>query len=82
MVRIRLQRKFKQKHLNGFHIVASDSRVKRDGKFLDKIGTYIMKQSGERVLYVKKNLLLKYLKNGAQLNKSVMKILRPYMSIL
>ena len=26
--------------------------------------------------------VLKYLKNGAQLNKSVMKILRPYMSIL
>lgn len=37
--RIRLQRHGKKGHAF-FHIVAADSRAKRDGKFIEKLGTY------------------------------------------
>jgi ribosomal protein S16 len=37
--RIRLQRHGK-KNKAFFHLVAADSRAKRDGKFIEKLGTY------------------------------------------
>mmetsp|Transcript_19704 Transcript_19704/g.19804 ORF Transcript_19704/g.19804 Transcript_19704/m.19804 type:complete len:106 (+) Transcript_19704:97-414(+) len=39
VVRIRLQR-FGRKHLPFYRIVVADSRAPRDGKFIEKLGTY------------------------------------------
>mmetsp|Transcript_31751 Transcript_31751/g.43319 ORF Transcript_31751/g.43319 Transcript_31751/m.43319 type:complete len:105 (+) Transcript_31751:34-348(+) len=39
VVRIRLQR-FGGRHLPFYRIVVADSRCKRDGRFIEKIGTY------------------------------------------
>lgn len=69
---IRLSRGGKKK--NPFYaIVAVDKRKKRDGKFLDKIGTY---NPLSKDLNIKKELLDKWLKVGAQLSDTVSFLLK------
>ena len=58
-----------------YHIVAADARAPRDGKFLEKLGTYNpvsdpaeINLDGDRALY--------WLKNGAQPTDTVKAILR------
>ena len=63
-VKIRLQRHGK-KGKPFYWVVAADSRSKRDGKFLEKLGTYNTNTSPETInldVYVD----VKWLKNGAQ----------------
>lgn len=48
-VRLRLQRHGRKK-LPYYHIVAADSRAPRDGKFIEKIGTYNPLSPEERVM--------------------------------
>ncbi len=51
-----------------YRVVAVDSRVKRDGKYIEKIGTY-NPLTGEQNL--DKEVALKWLKNGAQPTRTV-----------
>ncbi len=51
-----------------YRVVAVDSRVKRDGKYIEKIGTY-NPLNGEQNL--NKEIALKWLNNGAQPTRTV-----------
>ena len=64
MVKIRLQREGKKK-APFYHIVVADSRSPRDGKIVEKIGTYDPMTNPATVV-LNKELLEKWIKNGAK----------------
>ncbi len=73
-VKLRLQRKGR-KHAPFYHIVAADARTPRDGRFIEKIGTYnpltvpaTIELSNDRALY--------WINVGAQPTDTVNAILR------
>ncbi|MBR5029391.1 MAG: 30S ribosomal protein S16 [Bacteroidales bacterium] len=71
--RIRLQRHGK-KNQPFYHIVVADGRAPRDGKFIEKLGTYNpMKNPAEITLNV--DSAVNWLKNGAQPSDTVRRIL-------
>lgn len=71
--RIRLQRHGK-KNQPFYHIVVADGRVPRDGKFIEKLGTYNpMTNPATIVLDVDKSV--QWLKNGAQPSETARRIL-------
>lgn len=58
-----------------YRIVATDSRTRRDGKYLEKIGTYNpLTQPAE--IEINKELALKWLARGAQPSQTVRSFLR------
>lgn len=69
MVKIRLTRTGKR-HEPHYRIVATDSRVKRDGKYLERIGYYNPRTKPPTLDY-DKNILQKWLDNGAQMTDTV-----------
>ncbi|MCX6230779.1 MAG: 30S ribosomal protein S16 [Bacteroidetes bacterium] len=72
-VRMRLQRHGK-KGMPFYHIVIADGRAPRDGKFIEKIGTYNpITKPAEIVLNIDK--AVKWLNNGAQPSDTVRAIL-------
>ena len=64
MVKIRLQRQGK-KRAPFYHIVVADSRSPRNGKIVEKIGTYDPMTNPATVV-LNKELLEKWIKNGAK----------------
>ncbi len=62
-VKIRLTRGGSKKH-PFYRIVATDSRVARDGRFLERIGTYNPQEKGNEI-FLKGDVLEKWLKIGA-----------------
>ena len=73
MVKIRLQRVGKKK-APFYHIVVADSRVQRDGKIIDQVGTYDpMKEPSE--IKVDKEKVATWIKNGAKPTDTVKAIL-------
>lgn len=69
MVKIRLQR-VGAKKAPFYHIVVADSRVSRDGKIIEQIGTYNpMTNPSEIVL--DKEKVEKWIKNGAKPTETV-----------
>jgi len=76
MVKLRLQR-FGSAKKPFYRIVATDSTVKRDGRFLEIVGTYdpmSLNKKGEVILDNEK--VLNWLKVGAQPTDTVKNILR------
>ncbi|AKX34415.1 30S ribosomal protein S16 [Spiroplasma litorale] len=71
MVKLRLKRAGK-KRAAFYRIVASDSRVKRDGEYIELVGTY-NPINGE--VNLQNEIALKWLKNGAQPTDTVRSIL-------
>lgn len=63
-VKIRLQRHGKKGHAF-FHIVIADGRAPRDGKFIEKIGTYNPTTNPATIL-IDSDKAVAWLKNGAQ----------------
>ncbi len=63
-VKIRLQRHGK-KGMAFFHIVIADGRAPRDGKFIEKIGTY-NPTTNPATINIDSDKALTWLKNGAQ----------------
>ena len=58
-----------------YRVVAADSRTKRDGKYIELIGTYNpVAQPAE--VKIDKELALKWLNNGAQPTDTVASLLR------
>ena len=73
MVKIRLQRAGKKK-APFYHIVVADSKSPRDGKIIEKIGTYNpMVQPSELVL--DKEKVEKWIKNGAKPTDTVKRLI-------
>lgn len=64
MVKIRLQREGK-KRLPFYHIVVADSRSPRDGKIIEKLGTY-NPMTDPATVVLNKELVEKWIKNGAK----------------
>lgn len=58
-----------------YRIVVADSTAKRDGRFLDMVGIYDPNQNPARV-EVKKELLDKWLNEGAQPTETVRSLLK------
>ncbi|MDX1328449.1 MAG: 30S ribosomal protein S16 [Arenibacter sp.] len=72
-VRIRLQRHGK-KGKPFYWVVAADSRAKRDGKYLDKIGTY-NPNTNPATIELDVDGAVKWLQNGAQPSDTAKRIL-------
>ena len=73
-VKIRLQRKGR-KGSPFYHIVAADSRSPRDGRFIEKIGTY-NPLTVPATIELNRDRAYEWLKNGAQPTDTVRAILR------
>jgi small subunit ribosomal protein S16 len=71
--RIRLQRHGK-KSKAFFHIVAADSRAKRDGKFIEKIGTY-NPNTNPATIDINFNAALKWVQVGAEMTDTARAIM-------
>ena len=73
MVKLRLKRMGKKG--NAFYrIVAADSSFPRDGRFIEEIGTYDP-VAKENQIVLKKEVVMKWLANGAQPTDTVRNIL-------
>ena len=72
-VRIRLQRHGK-KGKPFFWIVAADARAKRDGKFLEKIGTY-NPNTNPATIDLNVDQAVQWLNNGAQPSETAKRLL-------
>jgi len=64
MVKIRLQRQGAKK-APFYHIVVADSRIARDGKIIEKIGTYDPMTEPSTIV-LDKEKVSKWIKNGAK----------------
>ncbi|MBR3324994.1 MAG: 30S ribosomal protein S16 [Clostridia bacterium] len=74
MVKIRLRR-VGAKKAPFYHIVVADSRVARDGKIIEQVGTYDpMTEPGTIVL--DKEKVEKWIKNGAQPTDTVKALIK------
>jgi small subunit ribosomal protein S16 len=71
--RIRLQRHGK-KNKAFFHIVAADSRSKRDGKFIEKIGTY-NPNTNPATIVINFDAALKWVQVGAEMSETARAIM-------
>jgi small subunit ribosomal protein S16 len=71
--RIRLQRHGK-KGKPFFHLVAADSRAKRDGKFIEKLGTY-NPTANPAVIDINFEDTLKWVQSGAEMSNTARAIL-------
>jgi small subunit ribosomal protein S16 len=71
--RIRLQRHGK-KNKAFFHIVAADSRSKRDGKFIEKIGTY-NPNTNPATIVINFDAALKWVQVGAEMSDTARAIM-------
>lgn len=57
-----------------YSIVVSDTRTRRDGRYIDKIGTYQPRNATQKVV-VDKELAQYWLKQGPRLSQTVKSIL-------
>ena len=71
-VTLRLARRGAKKHAF-YHVVATDSRNPRDGKFNEEIGTYDPKFTPAKVT-LKHDRLEHWTKNGAQMSDTVKRL--------
>ena len=78
-VRMRLQRKGRKKQ-PFYHIVIADQRAPRDGKFIEKLGTY-NPMTLPATIDLDKDLALEWLDKGAQPSDTVRAILK-YTGVL
>ena len=74
MVKIRLQRQGKKK-APFYHIVVADSRSPRDGKIIEKLGTYDPMTKPSTIV-LNKEKLEQWIKNGAQPTDTVKSLIK------
>ena len=74
MVKIRLQREGKKK-APFYHIVVADSRAPRDGKIIEKIGTYDPMTKPSTIV-LNKEKLEQWIKNGAKPTDTVKALIK------
>ncbi|MCP4354681.1 MAG: 30S ribosomal protein S16 [Proteobacteria bacterium] len=74
-VKIRLARSGGRRKVPFYHVVAADSRMPRDGRFLEKLGFYNPTEtSGAERLRLKPEEITKWLEKGAQPTETLQKI--------
>ncbi|WP_185873517.1 30S ribosomal protein S16 [Blattabacterium cuenoti] len=73
MVKMRLKRVGK-KHKPIYHIVVSDSRSPRDGKFIEKLGIY-NPNTNPPIIFIKIEKSISWINKGAQPTKTVKSLL-------
>lgn len=73
-VRIRLQRKGRRK-APFYHIVAADARAKRDGKYIERLGSY-NPMTVPATIELDRDAAYKWLENGAEPTETMRAILR------
>lgn len=74
-VKIRLARSGGRKKLPFYQVVAADTRMPRDGRFLEKLGFYNPTESfGAERLRLDKEAITKWLDKGAQPTETLQKI--------
>ena len=73
MVKIRLQREGKKK-APFYHIVVADSRSPRDGKIIEKVGTY-NPMTEPATIEINKEKVAEWVKNGAKPTDTVKKLI-------
>ena len=73
MVKIRLQRVGKKK-APFYHVVVADSRSPRDGKIIEKIGTY-NPMTDPATIEIDKDKVAEWVKNGAKPTDTVKKLI-------
>ena len=74
MVKIRLARHGAKKR-PFYRIVAADSRSPRDGRFLERLGSYDPTQN-PALIEIKQDRLAEWLKNGAQPTETVARLIK------
>ena len=74
MVKIRLQRQGKKK-APFYHIVVADSTSPRDGKIIEKIGSYDLMTKPSTIV-LDKEKLEQWIKNGAQPTDTVKALIK------
>lgn len=74
MVKIRLARHGAKKR-PFYRIVAADSRSPRDGRFLERLGSYDPTQD-PALIQIKQDRLAEWLKNGAQPTETVARLIK------
>ncbi len=74
MVKIRLQRQGKKK-APFYHIVVADSTSPRDGKIIEKIGSYDP-MTNPSTIVLNKEKLEQWIKNGAQPTDTVKSLIK------
>uniref|UniRef100_A0A7S0PYV1 30S ribosomal protein S16 n=1 Tax=Coccolithus braarudii TaxID=221442 RepID=A0A7S0PYV1_9EUKA len=76
VARLRLQR-VGRRHLPVFQLVAADAKAARDGKFLEKLGTYspIPDRNGLKHISINVKAVQKWIMRGAQMSEPVMWLL-------
>ena len=74
-VKIRLTR-LGDKKSPFYRVVVADSRVARDGKYIEQIGTYNPLVEPDKQLNINKELAEKWLKNGTQPTETTKSILQ------
>ena len=74
MVKIRLQREGKKK-APFYHIVVADSKSPRDGKIIEKIGSYDPMTKPSTIV-LDKEKLEQWIKNGAQPTDTVKSLIK------
>lgn len=76
MVRIRLQRRGYKKH-PFYAVVAAEIHMPRDGRFLEKIGTYDPHQKEDKNKFkVKSDRMAHWLSKGAQPSDTVARLIK------
>ncbi|MCX4303941.1 MAG: 30S ribosomal protein S16 [Clostridia bacterium] len=73
MVKIRLQRVGKKK-APFYHVVVADSRSPRDGKIIEKVGTY-NPMTEPATIEIDKDKVAEWVKNGAKPTDTVKKLI-------
>lgn len=74
MVKIRLARHGAKKH-PFYRIVAADARAPRDGRFLERLGSYDPTQD-PAVIVIKHDKLQRWLQQGAQPTRTVARLIK------
>lgn len=74
MVKIRLARHGAKKH-PFYRIVAADARAPRDGRFLERLGSYDPTQDPAAVV-IKRDKLQRWLQQGAQPTRTVARLIK------
>ena len=73
-VKLRLMRMGKKKQPT-YRIVAADARAKRDGRFIEIVGSYDPRQEPSKIT-IDNDKALRWLKDGAQPTDRVQKLLK------
>lgn len=75
MLKVKLSQVGKR-NKRSYRIIVAEAKSKRDGKFVEKIGSY-NPEAGDSKVQIKQDRLDYWVKNGAQITEAVKKLIQP-----